>query len=176
MKDKLGMLHIYCGDGKGKTTACMGQAVRAAGRGLKVYILQFLKGRETGEVAPLQNVPNISFIRGNITPKFSFNMTDEEKAETTAIHNDMLLKAIGVCRDGKCEMLILDELLDAWNTNLIDRDVVLAFLKDRRGVEVIISGRNPAPELCDLADYLTEVKKIKHPFDKGIPAREGVEK
>ncbi|GHU60125.1 cob(I)yrinic acid a,c-diamide adenosyltransferase [Clostridia bacterium] len=176
MSVDLGLLHIYCGNGKGKTTACMGLAVRAAGGGFKVFVVQFMKGRPTGEIEALKKIENITVVREKLTPKFSFNMTDEEKAETTKIHNDMLLRAVSACKSGQCQVLIMDELLDAYNTELIDRATVLEFLKDHGGAEVAVSGRDPAAEICELADYISEVKKIKHPFDRGIGARKGVEK
>lgn len=165
-KEKLGLIHIYCGDGKGKTTASLGLAIRSAGAGFKVFILQFLKNWNTSELNSLELIPNIEIIRGKEGNVFTFGMTEEQKAKSKEI-----------AFNGECDILILDEVIGAYNRNLLDREDLLNFLDNKpENLEVILTGRNPADELIERADYVSEIQKIKHPFDKGIVARRGIEK
>jgi cob(I)alamin adenosyltransferase len=172
-----GLIHIYCGDGKGKTTAALGLAVRAAGCGLKVLVVQFLKGQDTGELHSLDKLPNVEVIRGPSNLKFVPNMCESEKSECRAMNDRYLKEAITRCASGGVNMLILDELIPAYNLSLVDKTAVLEFLNSKpSGLEVVLTGRDPDAQLCGLADYISEIRKIKHPFDKGVAAREGVEK
>lgn len=172
-----GLIHIYCGDGKGKTTACIGLAMRCAGRGNKVLLVQFLKSRPTGELKSLEYVPNIEVMRGKETKKFTFQMTDHEKQQVLLEHEQLFKKVLEKCQEEKMDLLILDEIIGACNTGVFDSASLLEFLKKKPlNMEVVLSGRNPQPELVDLADYVSEVKKIKHPYEKGIPARTGIER
>lgn len=172
-----GLIHIYCGDGKGKTTACIGLAVRCAGRGNKVLLVQFLKSRLTGELTSLKCVPNIEIMRGKDTMKFTFQMTDLEKHQVLLEHEQLFQDVMKKCRDEKIDLLILDEVIGACNTGVFNVDSLLNFLKNKPvNMEVVLSGRNPQPELVALADYVSEIKKIKHPYDRGISARTGIER
>lgn len=176
MKDG-GLIHIYCGDGKGKTTAAMGLALRCSGHGNKVLIVQFLKSRPTGELKSLALIPNIELMRGKETTKFTFQMTDEEKAEVLKEHTAMFNKVKEKCRNEKIDLLILDEVIGACNTGVFDINVLVDFLKNKpQEMEVVLTGRNPAPVLVEMADYVSEICKRKHPFEKGIPARTGIER
>ena len=168
------MLHIYCGDGKGKTTCSMGLAVRAAGHGRKVVVAQFLKCGNSGERIILEQLPNVNCLSVPEVMKFVFTMTDEEKAQTRAQMTDILRRAAEAGR--QADLLVLDELNGAITTGMVALQDVLDFLDSRpEGLEVVITGRDPAPELCQRADYITEMTKVKHPFDKGLNARKGVE-
>ena len=168
------MLHIYCGDGKGKTTCSMGLAVRAAGHGGKVVVAQFLKGCNSGERAILEQLPNVNCLPVPEVMKFVFTMTEEEKAATRAQMTDILHRAAEAAREA--DLLVLDELNGAITTGMVALQDVLDFLDNRpQQLEVVITGRDPAPELQERADYITEMTKIKHPFDKGLNARKGVE-
>lgn len=176
-KEKLGLIHIYCGDGKGKTTASLGLAIRSAGAGFKVFILQFLKNWDTSELNSLELIPNIEIIRGKEGNVFTFGMTEEQKAKSKEIHLNNFAKAKEVAFNVECDILILDEVIGAYNRNLLDREDLLNFLDNKpENLEVILTGRNPADELIERADYVSEIQKIKHPFDKGIVARRGIEK
>lgn len=168
------MLHIYCGDGKGKTTCSMGLAVRAAGHGRKVVVAQFLKGGNSGERAILAHLPTVTCIPVPETTKFIFMMDEQEKASTRAEATASFQTAVELSQNA--DLLILDELCGAISTDMIPLETVLAFL-DRcpEQLEVVITGRDPVPELQERADYITEMKKIKHPFDQGVNAREGIE-
>jgi cob(I)alamin adenosyltransferase len=175
MKD-LGLIHIYCGDGKGKSTASIGLMVRAAGNGLNVIFAQFLKNWKTGEIEALSNIPGIKILRSKKPFPFTDKMTDAHKAEITEIHNEILKEVIQLCENGECDVLVLDEIISTYSYNFIDKDLVDNFLKNRgKNIELIMTGRNPSPEFIEMADYVSEVKKIKHPFDKGVQARRGIE-
>lgn len=170
-----GLVHIYCGDGKGKTTAAMGLAVRAAGNGLKVLILQFLKDGRTGELASFEKLENVTVIRGKGIMKFTFKMNEEEKTEAFQVHTENLQKVIDTAEN--YNMVILDEAVGACGCGLLDKQMLLHFLDNRpEGLEVVLTGRNPAQELLDRADYISEIKKIRHPYDEGIQARKGIER
>lgn len=177
MENTMGLIHLYCGDGKGKTTAAMGLALRAAGQGFRVLILQFLKNRPTGEVFALEKIPGITLWRGKEGSGFSFQMTPEQKEKTRAIHNENLKEAIAQCKAGKWDVLILDEAVGAYGKELLDQAMLLDFLDHRpSGLEVVLTGRNPDEALRCRADYITRMEKEKHPYDRGIPSRIGIEK
>ena len=168
------MLHIYCGDGKGKTTCAMGLAVRAAGHGRKVVVAQFLKGSNSGERAVLAGLPNVNCLPVPETIKFIFMMNDQEKAEARTEMTGSFHQAVELSKN--CDLLVLDELCGAISTGMVTLEDVLSFLDNRpETLEVVITGRDPAPELQERADYITEMCKRKHPFDKGLNAREGIE-
>lgn len=171
-----GLIHLYCGDGKGKTTASLGLALRCAGRGGRVLFAQFLKGRPTGELASLEKIPAITVLRGKALLKFTFQMTEAEKEETRAAQTALLDKVCAFCREQKPDLAVCDELVGACALGLVPEEAVCRFLQEKpTNTEVVLTGRNPSPALVDLADYVSEIKKIKHPFDKGIPARLGIE-
>lgn len=171
-----GLIHIYCGDGKGKTTAAIGQAVRAAGRGKRVLIARFLKTDDSGEVCVLQNIPEITVIPCDRTFGFIFRMKEEEKAEAAQYFAERFRKSIRQAIDGGYDMLILDEIMASCNYGMVPEAEVIEFLRNKpESLEVILTGREPSDQLIELADYVTEMKMHKHPFTKGIPAREGIE-
>ncbi|MDO5291914.1 MAG: cob(I)yrinic acid a,c-diamide adenosyltransferase [bacterium] len=170
------MVHIYHGDGKGKTTAAMGLAVRAAGVGNLVTIVQFLKGNPTGEIEILSRIPEVTILRNEINHGFTFQMSEEQKKEVAMMHNLNLMQAIDKINRKECDTLILDELLDVYNMDLIDKNMVRTLLEMRpKELEIVMTGRNPDEYLIGQADYITNMKKEKHPFDQGLPARRGVE-
>ena len=175
MKD-LGLVHIYCGDGKGKSTASIGLIVRAAGNGLSVVFAQFLKNWRTGEVEVLSNIPNIKVLRSSKPFPLTEQMTDSHKNEIVEIHNEIFDEAVSLCEKGLCDLLVLDEIISTYEYDFIDKSRVDRFLEKRnKAIELIMTGRNPSPEFIEMADYVSEVKKIKHPFDKGVQARKGIE-
>lgn len=171
-----GLVHIYCGEGKGKTTASIGLATRAAGDGKKVIVTQFLKGRPSGEVASLSALPGVEVLRSPEIKKFAWEMDDQEKAEARKQYCDLLEAAIARALAGGCDLLILDESLGACSCAFLDEADLLRFISEKpEALEVVLTGRGPSQALIDAADYVTEMKKVKHPFDKGIPARKGIE-
>ena len=166
-----GLVHLYWGAGKGKTTAAMGLALRALGTGRRVAVVQFLKGRDSGEI-PLLVGLGAQVFRGKAGTKFSFQMTGAEKAETRALQTDHLRRALAL----DAELLVLDEACAAWQTDLIDRDLLRAAVLDRpEGREVVLTGREPPEWMREAADYVTEMRCHRHPFEQGVPARRGVE-
>lgn len=170
------MIIVNYGEGKGKTTAAMGTAMRAAADNWKVVIVQFLKGRETGEIELLKEYPNVTIIRGKNSSKFSFAMNEEEKAEARAIHTDNLKEGIDLVKEGGCDMLVLDEVLGAIETGLIDEDPLKDLIAQRpEELELIITGRVLPGYIEECADYITEMRMVRHPFEKGVKARKGVE-
>ena len=172
-----GLIHIYCGNGKGKTTAALGLALRCAGRGNKVLFVQFLKSRPTGELSSLKCISNIELMRGKEIMKFTFQMTDEEKQQVLLEHEQLFDRVVEKCKEEKIDLLILDEVVGACNTGVFNMDRLIDFMKNKPySMEMVLTGRDPRPELIELADYVSEIKKIKHPYDKGIPARTGIER
>lgn len=166
------MLHLYCGNGKGKTTAAIGLALRAAGRGKRVVIAQFLKGADSGERFALAQLPQVTLLPVPDTVKFSFRMTEEERHMEAQRYQD-LLEQIRQEAQG-CFLLVLDEACAAVNTGLLPLEDLLACL-DSLECEVVLTGRDPAPQLAERADYITSMEAVRHPFEQGISARKGIE-
>lgn len=254
-----GMVHIYCGDGKGKTTAALGLALRAAGNGVPVVIARFLKNDGSGEVGILENVPGVYLFPCERQFGFTWTMSEEQKAEAGEYFTELFERAwemgcktvredvegagkadgcmagenwgsdsvsdgssrrdIGVCGTGSsvsgspvsgpptsgplvsgspvfgspvsgspvsapltsppCEiraLLVLDEIMAAVNSGFVANGRLLAALDHRPdGLEVVLTGRGPSEELLSRADYVTEMRAVKHPYEKGVGARKGVE-
>lgn len=171
---KKGLIHIYCGDGKGKTSAALGLAVRAAGSGLKVTIVRFLKNNRSGEVEVLKNIRGIQVISCEKEFGFSWNMTPEIRKEAEDYYTG-LFKQAWEMNTGQ-DVLVLDEICGAADLGFVSQELVRKALENKpEGLEVVMTGRNPAPVLMEMADYVTEMKMIRHPYEKGIDARKGIE-
>lgn len=171
-----GLTHVYYGDGKGKTTCAIGLAVRAAGCGMKVMIIQFLKNTECGEIKVLSGIEGVTLLRGKAGAGFTFNMTQEHLDQTTLIHNSNLMQGIDAAREGKIDLLVLDEVMDAYQLDLLDKQALESLINDKpKGLELVITGHTPVQFILEKADYVSEIKKVKHPYDKGINARKGIE-
>ena len=174
-----GLIQIYCGEGKGKTTAAVGQAVRSAGCGLSVVFVRFLKTEGSGELSVLRKIPGITLVPCEKSFGFFWNMSEEQKKEASEVYEAMLERAeetaVQSAEKGDT-VLVMDEIIATYGHGMIDREKFLAFLRAKpENLEVVMTGRNPAEELICLADYVSEIKKVKHPFDKGICARKGIE-
>lgn len=170
------MLHIYCGDGKGKTTAALGLAIRAVGSGMRVCFVQFLKGGHTSELESLARLPGITVRRCDRDYGFSFRLTEEKRAQLLQCHNALLTGAAEMLRSGSAEMLVLDEFFAAWNGNLFDRTLAERLVAEcPASVELVLTGRDPDTRFLAAADYVSEIHAVKHPYTKGIAAREGIE-
>ena len=166
-----GLVHLYWGDGKGKTTAAMGLALRALGNGSRVVIVQFLKGMESGEIALLRQL-GATIYRGKAGQKFVFQMNEEEKQLTREMQTENLLQALRTPAD----LLILDEACAACQLNMVDVDLLKqAVLQKPSAQELVLTGREPAGWMQDAADYSTEMRCPRHPYETGITARKGVE-
>lgn len=171
-----GLTHVYCGDGKGKTTAAIGLGVRACGCGKQVMLLQFLKGSSSGELAALRRLENFTVMPTPDNIKFTFQMTPRELEEAALLCKTQFGSALTAVHAGECDMLILDEVFGAIHCGLLENKMLTDFIKNKpRGLELVLTGRDPEPEVLELADYISEIKKIKHPFDRKIPARRGIE-
>lgn len=168
------MLHIYYGDGKGKTTAAFGLALRAAGRGRRVIIAQFLKTEDTGERRSMETVPHVLLLPLPERLNFVWNMSAVERAEYEEFAGRMMDDAGILAQPGS--VIILDEFLGAVETDILrasELDDLLAGLPEE--CEVVLTGRKADRTLLERADYVTEFRAVKHPFEKGVAAREGIE-
>lgn len=166
-----GLIHLYWGDGKGKTTAAMGVAMRALAAGKKVVIVQFLKGQESGEITLLSEL-GAQIYRGKAGHKFVFQMTEEEKAQARKVQDENLLAAL----QQPADLLILDEACAAVQLNMVDEAMLKKAVCEKPAEqELILTGRNPADWMTEIADYSAEMHCWKYPYEKGIPARKGVE-
>lgn len=168
------MIHIYCGDGKGKTTAALGLICRHVGTGGKAVLAQFLKSLPTGELATLEKL-GVPVYRNELPHGFFPNMNEEMKSRVREMHDQTLAEVTRLARTDACTLLVLDELCAALSLGLIDREKVLSLLDDHGSAELVITGRDPEEALTSRADYITEMKLIKHPYDKGMLARKGIE-
>lgn len=175
---ELGLIHIYCGDGKGKTTAAMGLGMRAAGRGKKVLLTQFLKDNDTGELLSIEKLgENFKVFKGKPVNKFFKFMTEEEQIKTKNEHKNRFKEVTKKAVDENFDLLILDEIIASTNIELIPLEEVIKFLENKpKGLEVVLTGRNPNEKLVELAHYVSEIKAVKHPYEKGICSRIGIEK
>ena len=173
---KTGFIHIYCGDGKGKTTAAIGLAVRAAGAGYRVLIARFLKNDHSAELASLDLIPGIDVLPAEKEFGFIFSKDNPVLAEAREYYSGYFELAIQKAVEDHYDMLILDEINAAVTYGVVQKDRLTAFLTDKpQNLEVILTGRDPAEEVIALADYVSEIQCCAHPFEKGIRARKGIE-
>ena len=168
---RTGLLHLYYGDGKGKTTAAMGLALRVMGSGKRVVILQFLKGGKSGEV-PLLEQLGAKVYRGKAGQKFVFQMNEAEKEATRQLQNANLTAAMAAPAD----LLILDEAGSAWELDMVDKALLQKAVLERPAEQECVLTAHAAPKwMLDAADYATEMKCHRHPYQRGISARQGIE-
>ena len=166
-----GCVHLYCGGGKGKTTAAMGLALRALGRGKTAVLIQFLKDGSSGEIAPLRAL-GATVLTGPPNTKFVSRMSVAEKLEAAAWNDRNLALATRM----PCDLLILDEICAARRYGLADLELTKKTVLERpAGCEVVLTGREPEPWMREAADYLTEMICLRHPYASGLPARKGIE-
>ena len=166
------MIHIYCGDGKGKTTSAVGLAVRMAGYEKRILFIQFLKGGETGELKLLNACKDITVMRCDKEYGFFGSMSDTEKADIIECHNNNLQYVTEHMNE--FDLIVMDEIFAAYNYDLADKMLVRKIISSCK-CELVLTGRDPEQWFIDRADYVSEIKKIKHPFDNGIDARKGIE-
>lgn len=169
-----GKIHVYYGHGKGKTTAAVGQAVRAAGAGFKVLFFQFLKDNSSGERVILESIPGVTCVNGKEKVKFYRQMNETERMELKNYHLKKLDEIVKLC--DSFDILILDEALCAVSLGALDETGLLQFLRHKpEELEVILTGHEVSENVLEIASYVTEMKKEKHPFDAGLRARAGIE-
>ena len=171
----MGLVHIYTGDGKGKTTAAVGLCTRAAGHGKKAAFYEFLKGAKTGEAKSLAAL-GVEFYCPVEREKFTWTMTEEEKAECRVRQADTLARA--AAHMAEYDLVVLDEVLCAVNAGMLSLADVLRTVREKApNTELVLTGRGAPEELIALADYVSVIEARKHPFADGArtAAREGVE-
>lgn len=166
-------VHVYTGDGKGKTTAAVGLAVRAAGQGLTVKFVQFLKGRDSGELLILRKINEIEVLRVSDFLPFFHQLDDKQKAkmrEDTVIALTRIKTWLG-----SADMLILDEAMAALSCGLLKQDEVTDIIDNRGKTEIVLTGRNAPKQIINRAHLVTYMRSVKHYFCKGFCARKGIE-
>jgi cob(I)alamin adenosyltransferase len=174
MKTFLGKIHVYTGDGQGKTQAAFGLALRALGRGFKVIVIQFMKGADSGEnLIQKRLAPDFKIYRFGRT---KFIKKGEAEKEDIELAKKGLAHALKMAKTHQPDILILDEINVALDFGLLTLDEVLKFLDEiPKGIEIVLTGRNAKKEIIDRADLVTNMKKVKHYYDKGLQARLGIE-
>ena len=172
-----GLIHIYTGDGKGKTTAAMGLALRALGRGFRVEIFQFCKSTDSGELHSLSKLDGVRIHRADChINKFSWQMDEAEKAQWLSAMGALFDRAGRIAAEGGADVLILDELMGAIHSGAItSAQAAQLIARKAPGTELVLTGRAAPESLIALADYVTEMCCIKHPYTQGIGARQGIE-
>ena len=173
IREELGLVQIYTGNGKGKTTAAFGLAMRAAGRGLGVLIVQFLKPSDGyGEQVACNRIGNITLVPMGLDHFVSKKPSD---ADIEAAHKALRRSEELIC-SGRYDVAVLDESINAVRLGLITSQELIESLERRPDhVEIVLTGRGMTPDLEEYADLVTEMRLVKHPFDKGIGARKGIE-
>lgn len=173
MGDRVGLVQVYTGDGKGKTTAAIGQAVRAAGRGLRCHIIQFMKAEVvSGEMTALKEIKNVSLER------FGLNFVGPKTRSRDEVVSSLQagLAAAEEAVGGSYDLVVLDELVIVGSLGLVSEQEIVRIIKGKDvKVEIILTGRGAGPDLISLADLVTEMRAIKHPFAHGQAARAGIE-
>ena len=168
-----GYVHVYTGPGKGKTTAALGLGLRAAGAGLKVYMIQFMKGRRYSELDSAEHIANFTIVqygRDEFVSKENPEQIDIDLAQQGFAHAREIIK------NEKYDVVILDEINVAIDYNLISIDDVLKLIEEKpEKLELVLTGRYAPPELVKIADLVTEMLEIKHPYQDGVLARRGID-
>lgn len=171
---ELGLIQVFTGNGKGKTTAALGEALRACGHNYNVLIVQFMKGDiKYGEVKIASKVPNLELKQFGLP---TFVKRGAPSDEDLKLARDGFEYAKSAIENKKYDMVILDEINVAIDYGLLKLEEVLSLLRKRPGgVEIILTGRYAPKEIIEIADLVSDVKEVKHPYQKGILARKGVE-
>jgi cob(I)alamin adenosyltransferase len=173
MSLKKGFIHVYTGNGKGKTTAAIGLGIRAIGEGLKVVMIQFMKGRRYSELDALRYIKNftvVQFGRDEFVSKKKPEQIDIDLARKG------LLYAKDIIQKGGCDLVILDEINVAVDFNLISLKDVIELLENKpESLELVLTGRYASPEIIKQADIVSEILEIKHPYQKGVQSRKGID-
>lgn len=175
MNTQKGLVHLYVGDGKGKTTAAVGLQVRCIGNGGKVKMYQFLKGNNSSELAPLRQL-GVEIEQTDAVKKFTFQMSEQEKETCSLNCSECFESAAQDIIGGEYDLIVLDEVVDAVNAHMLTKEELVKYVSEKaEKTEVVMTGRNPAQEIVDIADYVTIMTAEKHPYKQGIFARKGIE-
>ena len=170
------MIHLYVGNGKGKSTAAAGLALRYAGREGHVLYTQFLKDGSSGEVRVLKKLQTVEVFPFPGICMFTYNMDDKTRERFKVDYSKYLTDIVRKVRTESVGLLVLDEVIDAVNEGLVQEEKLCSFLKSHpEKPEIVLTGRNPSDAIADLADYYTKFLKVRHPYDGGLEARKGIE-
>ncbi len=170
-----GLVHIYTGDGKGKTTAAIGLLVRASGAGMRTLFCQFLKGRDTAELAPLREL-GVEILRTEEVKKFVAFMDEAEKKACVKSHEVCYNKVKSKILSGEYSLVVLDEAMAALRLGLLPEADLVELIRTRpKDVELVLTGRDAPDSLLALADYVSDIRAVKHPYAQGVQARRGIE-
>ena len=169
------MIHLYTGDGKGKSTAACGLCVRMVGSGKEAALIQFLKSGTSSELTALRKQPGMRVFSLEKQYDFFYNLTNTQKEQLKRETEAELLLAEKLLQSGQVALLVLDEVVDAVNLGLLQLPELCILLRSAGEVEVVLTGRQPPEELLELADYHTDFRALKHPYERGITARRGIE-
>lgn len=170
------VIQVYYGDGKGKSTAAAGLALRAAGNRMRVMFVQFLKTESSGERAALQTLGNVTLTACPLELKFTFEMDDRERQQTGAMFRNIFERAAAMTLSERYDMIVLDEVFDVINEGMLSEAAVFEFISNApNNIEIVMTGHNPSQRFLNAADYVTEFKKVKHPYDRGVQGRIGIE-
>lgn len=168
------MIQIFYGDGKGKTTAAVGGVVRAAGHGLRVLFTQFFKNGDSGEIFPLRAMENIFCSYPQVSYALFEQVSETRRAEISAGYSAFIKEIAG--RAPAWDMIVLDEVLDAYAHAYMERESLIHLLQTVPAhTELVLTGHVLPQDLLPLADYISEVRAVKHPYKNGQPARKGIE-
>ena len=173
-KARVGLIQVYTGDGKGKTTAALGLALRAAGHGLCTYIGQFLKGRPYGEQEALKRLaPEVTLEQYGLNSWVHVDRVTPEQREAA---REGLVRARHALLSGEYDIVVLDEVNVALHFGVLTEEEVLKFIDDKPSrVELVLTGRRAPQAIIERADLVTKMKEVRHPYHRGIPARLGIE-
>ena len=172
-----GLVQVYYGNGKGKTTAAIGLGIRAIGHDYKVIMIQFLKNDSTGECQMLQKLePAFKNFHFEKKRGFTWQLNEDEKNELRSETSNALKFASKVMDTAQCDVLILDELLNSLSLGFVTEEEVCALIDNKpEDVELVLTGRDLPESIAKRADYISHIEAIKHPMDQGIQARKGIE-
>lgn len=172
---KIGMIQCYYGNGKGKTSAAVGCAIRAAGADMRVLFVQFFKNGDSSEIAILKSTKGIDVLLPNDEYVMFEKSDNETVSERKKAYTELLFERIPKILPNY-EMLILDEVLDAVEFGYLEESRFVEFLKQRpESFETVLSGHNLSAKVAETADYISEIKEIRHPYKKGALPRKGIE-
>ena len=173
MSIEKGLIQVYTGNGKGKTTAAMGLGLRATGEGLNVYMIQFMKGRRYSEVDAIEKISNFTLVqygRDEFVSKEKPDQIDIDLAKKGFNH------AKKIINEGKFDIVILDEINVAVDFNLIPLKELVKLIEEKpKHIELILTGRYAHPEIVRMSDLVSEILEIKHPYQNGVQSRKGID-
>ena len=177
-KSELGLVHVYTGDGKGKTTASVGLGVRCSGREKYVAMFQFLKNTPSSELYSIKKLdPYFKVFRNEkFAQKFIEEMNEAEARNMQKAMLNLFDDAMSYMRNEKCDLIILDEIFVCIKYKIISENILISLIKNKPAhIELVLTGRGASERIMSMADYVTEMKCLKHPYEKGISFRDGIE-